>query len=117
MRQLWNNYFEEVDGIIFVMDSADTARFEEASKALQSVLDKPSAEGKPLLVLLNKCDITGSVGIEEISSTFHFESIKGRPFKPLPCSAKANRGLDEGIRWVVSEAVKFNRLKSGDTAT
>ena len=111
LRQLWSNYFEEVDGIIFVMDSSDRARFDESFAALKTVLDNSSLKGKPLLFLANKSDITDASSLEEISPIFNFNTISGRPFLSLACSAKSDIGLEEGIRWIVSEAVKFNSAK------
>ena len=111
LRQLWKNYFEEVDGIIFVLDSSDRSRFPESFEALQTVLDNVSLVGKPILAFCNKNDISNSASLEEISPIFHFDEIKQRPFMPLVCSATQNIGLDQGIKWLVSEAVKFNSAK------
>lgn len=112
LRQLWTNYFEEVDGLIFVMDSSDTRRFEESSSALLSALSNKSLASKPLLFFANKNDIPECVSLGEISTFFKIEEIKDRPIKVVSCSAKKNEGLEQGIRWIVEEAVKFNKLRS-----
>jgi ADP-ribosylation factor related protein 1 len=111
LRQLWKNYFEEVDGIIFVMDSSDSSRFEESSSALQSALENPSLDGKPLLFLANKKDVQGSASVEDLSGIFKLSEIKDRSLKTLSCSARNNEGLQEGITWIVGEAVSFNKHK------
>jgi ADP-ribosylation factor related protein 1 len=117
LRQLWKNYFEEVDGIIFVMDSSDTSRFEESSSALESALSNSSLDGKPLLFLANKKDKEGSVPLGEIEEHFKLLRTRERPIKSLACSARNNEGLDEGVKWIVSQAVAFNKLKSSSLAS
>jgi hypothetical protein len=34
MRAIWDRYFSECDGVIYVVDAADKARFEEAATVL-----------------------------------------------------------------------------------
>ena len=111
LRQLWVNYFEEVDGVIFVMDSSDPARFPDALSALESAIGNPALNGKPLLFLANKQDKPDSVALDEIAKQFGLEAITGRSVKFQKCSARLNENLDEPIRWIVDEAVKFNKLK------
>ena len=112
LRQLWSNYFEEVDGVVFVLDSSDEARFAESSAALESAISNPALAHKPLLVFANKRDKTGACDVERISTVLALDKITDRPLKTLTCSARNNEGMEEGIKWVVAEAVKFNRTKS-----
>ena len=35
LRKIWNKYYEETDGVVFVIDGADEERFEEAKQTLK----------------------------------------------------------------------------------
>ncbi|XP_054145420.1 ADP-ribosylation factor-like protein 13A [Melozone crissalis] len=55
-RSAWRSHYSEAHGLLFVLDSADLARMEEARKVLSRVLSHPDVSGKPLLLLANKQD-------------------------------------------------------------
>ncbi|KAG8910000.1 hypothetical protein FRC01_006604, partial [Tulasnella sp. 417] len=63
-RSMWARYCRGVDAIIFVVDSTDTSKFESARFELHSLMDQ--LNGVPLLVLGNKNDLEGAVGVNEL---------------------------------------------------
>lgn len=40
LRSYWRNYFEETDGLIWVVDSADTTRLQDCKNELQKLLSE-----------------------------------------------------------------------------
>ncbi|XP_072475176.1 ADP-ribosylation factor-like protein 13B isoform X2 [Notamacropus eugenii] len=56
IRGIWKNYYAESHGVIFVVDSSDEKRMEEARETIADVLNHPRISGKPILVLANKQD-------------------------------------------------------------
>ena len=50
IRPLWQHYFENTDGIIFVVDSADGERLSEAREELEGVLADDRLRDSSLLV-------------------------------------------------------------------
>lgn len=108
-RTVWHNYYSEVQGIIFVIDSADPTRMEEAKTTMVELLDHEHLRSVPLLLFANKQDKPGALDIKEISRIFDIEILLGdRRHHVLQCSALKGEGLEPGVRWLLEEA---GRLK------
>ena len=50
IRDIWKNYFSEVYGLIYVVDSTDPERMEECRQVLVNLLEHPKVSGKPILL-------------------------------------------------------------------
>jgi GTPase SAR1 family protein len=57
IRPYWKNYYENTDGIVFVVDSSDEERLNECVDELQSLLVEEGLLKVPLLVYANKQDL------------------------------------------------------------
>ena len=57
MRSIWEKYYAEAHGMIFVIDSADVGRMDEANLAFDAVRDHEELRGIPVLLLANKQDL------------------------------------------------------------
>ena len=69
MRTIWQHYYADANGLIFVIDSTDMDRLEEARLALESVLEHPHIRKIPLLVLVNKQDLPGALSAADLQQT------------------------------------------------
>lgn len=57
IRPLWRHYFQNTQGIIFVVDSNDRDRVVEAREELQKMLNEDELRDALLLVFANKQDL------------------------------------------------------------
>ena len=66
-RALWPHYFEQSDGICFVVDSSDRDRFETVKSELHRLISHKELVGKPFLILANKQDLPNAASKEELT--------------------------------------------------
>lgn len=112
LQSLWDKYYAESHGVIYVIDSSDRERLQESKEAFDKMVVNDSLNGVPLLVLANKQDIEGCLMVGEIKSVFNDSArrIGRRDCLVLPVSALQGDGVDEGIQWMV-QCVKRNILR------
>jgi len=106
IRPYWKNYFENTDAMIYVVDSSDRRRLEEAGEELQELLAEDKLGGIPILIFANKQDLISAVPQEEIVECLQLMSITDRPWQIQPSSAKTGVGLEEGMQWTVKNCNK-----------
>lgn len=85
---------------MYVFDSSDRQRLEETGAELRRLLDEDRLTGVPLLAFANKQDLLNAMSADEIVKALDLQLIKDRSFQIMPCSAKTNDGLQEGLEWV-----------------
>ncbi|KXZ48851.1 hypothetical protein GPECTOR_25g436 [Gonium pectorale] len=106
IRSVWSRYLAEVHAIIYVVDAADSGRFEESRKALQDVLENQYMLDKPILVFANKQDLPTAAPAAEVVSNLGLTTCKNS-HNVFACTAKPTAGkpvdlrLREGLRWLV----------------
>ncbi|XP_035535292.1 ADP-ribosylation factor 6-like [Morone saxatilis] len=102
MRPHWRHHYTDTAGLVFVVDSWDDKRLDEARKELHRVLRYESLQGVPLVVLANKQDLQGSLSPEALCLKLDLTRVcEGRAWFIQPCSATTGMGLEEGFRRIV----------------
>lgn len=79
LRPFWRNHFEKTDGLVWVVDSADSsgARLRDCASELSSLLREERLRGAPLLVLANKQDVRGALSPEEVARALGLDDGSG----------------------------------------
>uniref|UniRef100_A0A7S3LJR0 ADP-ribosylation factor-like protein 2 n=1 Tax=Aplanochytrium stocchinoi TaxID=215587 RepID=A0A7S3LJR0_9STRA len=105
IRSYWRNYFEETDGLVFVVDSADKRRLEDCRDELHKLLKQEKLAGASLLIFANKQDLVGALTCEQIAQVLELgsEIFTTRHWEIQPCSAVTGEGLVNGIDWMVED--------------
>merc|ERR1712080_62014 len=65
IRKLWRYYYENTQGLIFVIDSNDRDRIEDAREELMKMLNEDEMRNAVLLVFANKQDLPNSMSAAE----------------------------------------------------
>ena len=74
IRPYWKNYFENTDGLVYVVDSSDEQRLKECSDELQNLIQEENLKNVPVLVFANKQDLQLALDAEEVR-ILHLQGI------------------------------------------
>ena len=97
IRPLWRHYFSGTQGLIFVIDSNDRARIDEARQELHRIILDREMKEALLLVFANKQDIPGAMTPQEVTERLRLAQLKERMWYVVPSCATTGEGLFEGL--------------------
>ncbi|KXJ24352.1 ADP-ribosylation factor-like protein 13B [Exaiptasia diaphana] len=112
IRPIWNNYFSEAYGIVFVVDASDRQRLHETRDVLHESMNSAKIYGKPILILANKQDIKGAMKEEEVYEQLDIDGFSKRnkcQCQVYSCTAilgqgnKIDRQIKKGFQWLLQE--------------
>lgn len=105
IRSLWRVYFQGTQGLIFVVDSADRERIEDAKTELHKLLQEVELKNVILLVFANKQDMPNAMSASEIREKLALGVLRDREqpwFIQAACATKGE-GLYEGLDWLATQ--------------
>ena len=103
IRALWRLYYQETQGIIFVVDSGDRERINEARAELFRLLKEEELKICTLLVYANKQDLPGVMSTAELTEKLGLLTLRNRNWYIQATSAVKGSGLLEGLEWIGSQ--------------
>jgi len=106
IRPLWRHYFQNTQGLIFVIDSNDRERMSEASEELQKMLSEDELRDAILLVFANKQDLPNAQSVSQIRDSLKLDSLNTRKWYIQSTCATQGSGLYEGLDWLSQELAK-----------
>uniref|UniRef100_UPI00358E62CF ADP-ribosylation factor 2-like isoform X1 n=2 Tax=Myxine glutinosa TaxID=7769 RepID=UPI00358E62CF len=102
IRPLWRHYFQNTQGVIFVVDSNDRERVVEARDELKSMLDEEELREANLLVFANKQDLPNAMNVGELTQTLGLHCLHRRNWYIQATCATNGDGLYEGLDWLTN---------------
>ncbi|CEL99657.1 unnamed protein product [Vitrella brassicaformis CCMP3155] len=101
-RNLWEHYFTDTDGVIFVVDATDKLRFVVVREELETMLSHQEFSRRkiPLLFFANKMDLHDAVTPNELLATLQLDDL-AHPWRIFASNALRGEGLEEGVGWLV----------------
>lgn len=106
IRRLWRYYFQNTQGLVFVIDSHDRDRIIESGKELQNLLQEDVLRNAVLLVLANKQDLPNPMSVTELTDKLQLNQIRNRRWHVQATCAIQGYGLYEGLDWLSHELAK-----------
>lgn len=100
LRPLWRHYFQNTNGVIFVVDSNDRDRVGQARDELQKMLAEDELRNAILLVFANKQDLPNAMSTTEVTEKLGLHSLRQRNWFIQGCCATTAQGLYEGLDWM-----------------
>ena len=100
LRSLWQHYFENTQGLIYVVDSADQERLAESAESLHAVLSDESMRGVPVLIYANKMDLPNALSVPQVIDRLGLQSLRDCRWQVQASNATRGDGLYEGMDWL-----------------
>merc|ERR1712146_52778 len=116
IRPLWRHYYQNTQGIIFVVDSNDRERVGEAKDELNRMLSEDELRDGVLLVLSNKSDLPQAMSAAETADKLGLHSLRNRQWSSRPhaqrmvractrvltgCPTRSPRPKNSPLKWIL----------------
>jgi GTPase SAR1 family protein len=110
IRGIWDSYYADAHGAIFVVNATEPARFEECRGLLQAAYQHAYLIGKPLLVVANKSDLPQAIGPDELANALRMHELapgahrvcRAAVLSDALDSAGASDGIASSLTWLAS---------------
>merc|ERR1711934_523000 len=107
IRPLWRHYYQNTQGIIFVVDSNDRERIDDSSgsdnsakEELHRMLAEDELRDAVLLVFANKQDLPNAMSVNEVTEKLGLNQLRNRQWYIQSTCATTGDGLYEGLDWL-----------------
>merc|ERR1719223_1719901 len=109
IRKLWRYYYQNTQGLIFVVDSNDRDRIEDAREEIAKILSEDEMRDAVVLVFANKQDLPNSMPAAAVIEKLGLQSMQKRQWFVQSACATTGDGLYEGMDWM-SRTLSSKRL-------
>jgi len=111
LQALWDKYYAECHGVVYVIDSSDPDRLQESWRSFDKILDSETLNGIPLLIVCNKQDIEDCLSVADIKTVFHesVEKIGHSDCTVMSVSALDGTNVQKSISWLL-QCIRRNAL-------
>lgn len=106
IRELWRYYYTNTNALIYVVDSTDGNRMEEAREELMAILDADEMRSAVVIIFANKQDMPGAMSASVITDKLGLVQLRNRKWFVQSTCAHSGEGLYEGFDWLTTELNK-----------
>ena len=108
IRPLWRHYYQNTEGLIFVVDSNDKDRIDAAREELQKMLQEDELKDSVVLVFANKQDLPNALSAPQVTEALGLHNLRMRKWFIQAACATTGDGLYEGLEWFKDTLNKGN---------
>ncbi|KAK5579050.1 hypothetical protein RB653_008728 [Dictyostelium firmibasis] len=112
IRTLWKPFYNKCTAIIFVVDSSDRLRIDEAASELSKLMKEEELKGCSLLIFATKQDCISPMEIPELTDQLGLHDIKDRRWYVQPTRTLEGIGIYEGLDWLSTKIIEDRKSKS-----
>jgi ADP-ribosylation factor 1/2 len=109
IRPLWRHYFQNTQGLIFVVDSNDSNRLDAARDELHRMLQEDELRDSILLVFANKQDLPNAQSPSVMTDRLGLNGLRHRQWYIQACCATTGDGLYDGLDWLSATLQKVKK--------
>jgi len=113
IRPLWRHYYQNAQGLIFVVDSNDRDRIDSskdyehsAKEELHRLLAEEELKDAALLVFANKQDLPKAMKVQEVTERLGLQKLRNRQWYIQGSCGNSGDGLYEGLDWIANILAK-----------
>ncbi|KAL3900684.1 MAG: hypothetical protein SGCHY_001160, partial [Lobulomycetales sp.] len=123
IRGIWENYYAEAHGIVYVIDSTSSmmTNFQDTSIQLNKLVADPRINGKPILVLANKYDFPTALSIPSLCKVLRVPQLSElySLYQERSREASASTGFvnSENIRIQIASVYQASASKKAALST
>ncbi|XP_071089765.1 uncharacterized protein, partial [Haliotis cracherodii] len=96
--------YKHIDVVLFMVDSNDRDRIQEAQAELRLDAQDEALKNTPFLVLANKQDLPAALTAPEVAEAMDFQEIlKAHRANIIGCSILSRSGIKDALDWLTQE--------------
>ncbi|XP_052689351.1 uncharacterized protein LOC128167593 [Crassostrea angulata] len=111
IRPHWRYYFQNAEGLMYVVDSNDRERILESREKLFGFLNSDEMRGVPVVVIANKQDLPNALSTFEVANLMSLHKMTSRKWHIQAACATHGEGIFEAMK-ELSSMVKENKKKT-----
>eukprot|EP01098_Paradermamoeba_levis_P015976 TRINITY_DN839_c0_g1_i2.p1 TRINITY_DN839_c0_g1~~TRINITY_DN839_c0_g1_i2.p1 ORF type:complete len:198 (-),score=66.53 TRINITY_DN839_c0_g1_i2:177-710(-) len=100
IRPLWRHYYQNTQGLVFVVDCNDRDRINEAKEELHKMLQEDELKDASVLIFCNKVDLPKAMPVAEVTEKLGLTQLRNFKWNVQATCAPSGDGLYEGLDWL-----------------
>ena len=108
-RLMRRQYYEKLSAFIFVVDSTDHQRIDQAREQLHQLTNDENFRDKSILIFANKQDLSDAMNSDQLRDKLQLDQLKKNiKWHIQPASSNQNQRLHQDLEWLMDSIREKN---------